>query len=315
MKEKQRKVLSPMARINRMGYTFILPFFVFYIVFNLYPIFYSLFLSFHTWDGLTPKVFVGFANYIKLFTSDSYFWKSIGNTMIIMIVYIPVTVVAGLLISTLLYNKAVKKANVFQTIQFLPYIIAPVCVGMLFTLLFDWSGGMVNQLLVKAGVLKDGINWLGDPTYARMVLMFLNVWTKLGYVVTLFLAGMTNISPDVLEAAEVDGANYMQKLFNIIIPLLRPIMLFVVLTSVIEGLQMFDAPQVLFNSGQSVSAIGGPGRSCLTAIWYMQDTAFGGTTGRIEMGYGSTIAYGLFMVIAAFSVINFLVIGGGKEDK
>jgi ABC-type sugar transport system permease subunit len=296
-----------------MGYVFIVPFLGFYAVFNLYPIFYSLWLSFYSWNGLSPKKFVGFANFTRLFVSDPYFLKSIWNTVIILAGYLPITIVLGLLIATLLYNKAIKKANVFQTAQFLPYIIAPVCIGMLFSLLCNWSNGMVNQLLIKSGILDEGLNWLGDPTLARFVLIFLNIWSKLGYVVTLFLAGMTNISPELLEAADVDGANHTQKLTKIIVPLLRPIMLFVVLTSVIDGLQMFDAPQMLFNSAMVKSATGGPGRSCLTAVWYMVDTAFGLTTGRIELGYASAISYGLFVVIAVFSVINYRVIG--KDDR
>jgi multiple sugar transport system permease protein/cellobiose transport system permease protein len=307
------QALSPMRRINKMGYWFVAPFLLFYLTFNLYPVFYSLWLSFYSWNGLSAKRYVGFANYLRLFTRDPYFLKSIGNTLFIMAVYLPVTIILGLLLATLLYNKAIRRANVFQTAQFLPYIIAPVCVSMLFKLLFDWSIGMVNQMLINFHIINEGINWLGSPHLARFILIFLNIWSKLGYVVTLFLAGMTNISPDVLEAADVDGASYIQKLTMIIIPLLKPILMFVILTGIIDGLQMFDAPQTLFAGTMTKSATGGPGRSCLTAVWYMVDTAFGGTTGRMEMGYAAAVSYGLFLIIAVFSYINYRIIGRGDE--
>jgi multiple sugar transport system permease protein/cellobiose transport system permease protein len=303
------QTLSPMKRINKMGYWFVAPFILFYLTFNLYPVLYSFWLSFYSWNGLSAKKYIGLANYVRLFTKDPYFMKSIYNTLIIMAVYLPVTIILGLLIATLLYNKAIKRANVFQTAQFLPYIIAPVCVSMLFKMLFDWSIGMVNQMLISLHITSEGINWMGNPQLARAVLILLYVWSKLGYVVTLFLAGMTNISPDILEAADVDGANYFRKLTMIIIPLLKPILMFIILTGVIDGLQMFDAPQTLFTATMTKSATGGPGRSCLTAVWYMVDTAFGGTTGRMEMGYAAAVAYGLFLIIAVFSYINYRIIG------
>jgi multiple sugar transport system permease protein/cellobiose transport system permease protein len=302
-------------KVNYMGYVFILPFLLFFVVFNLYPILYSLWLSFFDWNGIGRKTFVGFSNYARLFTTDPYFFKAIGNTFIFLVGYLPITVVLGLLIANLLYNRHIKKASYFQTAQFLPYIIAFVCIAMLFRLLFDWTTGVVNQLLVKWGVLKEGLNWLGDPGRARLVVIFLLIWKELGYVVTLFLAGMTNVAPELLEAGEVDGANYFQKLTRIIIPQLRPIILFVVITGTIDCLQLFDAPQILYGTGATHSVVGGPGRSSLTAVWYMMDTAFGQSTGMPAMGYGSAVAYGLFMVIVVFSILNYKLINRGGNDQ
>jgi multiple sugar transport system permease protein/cellobiose transport system permease protein len=292
-----------------MGYVFILPFFLFFAVFNLYPIFYSLVLSFFEWNGMGRKTYVGLANYSRVFFSDPYFFKSLGNTFIVLVVYLPITVISALLIASLLYNKHIKHASFFQTAQFLPYIVAPVSVGMLFQILFDWSTGKVNQVLIAMGIIREGLNWLGDPGLARGVLILLMVWKELGYAVTLFLAGMTNISTDLIEASEVDGANYFQRLVRIIIPQLNPIILFITITGSISCLQMFDAPKMLVgSSGEGRAIIGGPGRSCLTPIWYMIDTAFGQTTGAPAFGYGAAISYGLFLVIALFSIINYKII-------
>ncbi|MDR2102513.1 MAG: sugar ABC transporter permease [Treponema sp.] len=303
------KISRRMARLNRMGYVFILPFFLFFIVFNLYPILYSLVLSFFEWNGMGKKNYAGLANYSRVFFSDPYFFQSLGNTFLVMVVYLPISLIAALLIATLLYNKHIKHASFFQTAQFLPYIVAPVAVGMLFQILFDWSTGTVNQLLMAAGFIKEGLNWLGDPGLARGVLILLMIWKELGYAVTLFLAAMTNISPDLIEASEVDGANYIQRLMRIIIPQLNPIILFITITGSISCLQMFDAPKILVGAiGEGRTIIGGPGRSCLTPIWYMIDTAFGQTTGAPAFGYGAAISYGLFLVIALFSIINYKII-------
>lgn len=306
---------SPLRKLNRWGYAFILPFVAFFVIFNLYPIFYSLWLSFFQWNGLGQKVYLGLANYKRLFTTDPYFFKSIGNTFIILLGYLPLTLLLAIPLASLLHSKAVRRwSGFFQTAQFLPYIISAVSVGMLFMLLFDWSTGMVNQLLIKAGILEEGLNWLGNPGLARMVLIILIIWKQLGYILTLFLAGMTSISPELYEAAEVDGANAMQRLLHITIPMLRHIILFVVVTSTIDCLQIFDAPRTLFNSGMTKSAIGGPGRSCLTAVWYLVDMSFGLSTGMPEMGYGAAISYGLFIVIAIFSFINYRVMNRGGDD-
>jgi multiple sugar transport system permease protein/cellobiose transport system permease protein len=301
-------------KVNRMGYVFILPFFAFFLVFNLYPILYSLWLSFYNWNGIGRRTFVGINNYVQLLTTDPYFYRSVGNTFIFLFGYLPAAVILGLLIATLLYNKHIKNASFFQTAQFLPYIIASVCIAMLFRVLFDWSTGMVNLILVKLGLLKEGINWLGDPKLARLVVIMLMIWKELGYVVTLFLAGMTNVSPELLEAGEVDGANYIQKLTRIIIPQLKPIILFVVITGTIECLQVFDAPHVLFAYGAAYTSAGGPGRAGLTGIWYMMDTAFGQSSGMPAMGYGAAVAYSLFIIIVVFSIFNFKVINKGVDE-
>jgi ABC-type sugar transport system permease subunit len=304
----------PASKIKRMGYVFILPFMLFFITFNLYPVIYSLALSFYDWNGIGRKTFVGFQNYIRLFTTDPYFLKSILNTLIFLVGSLPVMIGAGLVIATMLTKKGLKGVRFFQTAQFLPYIVAPVSVAMIFMLLFDWSTGMVNQILLKLGILTEGLNWLGDPKRARLVVILLIIWCQQGYIVTLFLAGMTNISGDLLEAAEVDGANYFQKLTKIIIPLLKNIILFVVITGTIGGLQLFDAPQMLFNSGMTTGSMGGPERSCLTAVWYLIDTSFGRSTGLPAMGYGAAISYSLFMIIALISFANYSVINR-RRDK
>lgn len=307
------KKMSMEKRLSRTGYLFILPFFVLYGVFQAFPILYSLYLSFFQWDGIGEKAFIGFGNYAKLFTQDPYFFKSVGNTLLIMAGYLPITLILGLLLSVLLFDKKIKRKRFFQTTQFLPYIVVPVACGLLFMLLFDWGTGAVNRILIAVGLLDEGINWLGQPGTARFVLIFMQIWRMLGYVMTIYLSGLTNISPDLLEAAEVDGAKPWQVLTRIIVPLLKNVTLFLTVTSMIDGLQMFDAPKILFTTGQVGASIGGPQRSCLTPVWYLYDTAFGASR-TADMGYGSAIAYGLFLCIMVFSIINYRISSGKGDD-
>ena len=305
---------SSVKKINQAGIYFVLPFLIVFAVFNLYPIFHSLRLSFYEWNGISPMKPVGFDNYVRLFTTDPYFLKSIGNTLFIIILYLPITILLSLFLASLLNNKLLKIKNVFQTAWFLPYIIAPVSIGLLFRILFDWSSGAVNGTLLKIGIISEGINWLGNPKLAPLTLAILLIWSHLGYITTLFLAGMTNISKEILEAAEVDGANYFQTLFKITVPLLKPVVVFVIITGTINCLQLYDAAKILVNPGMVGGTIGGPGRSVLTAIWYMVDTSMGGSTGTPQMGYAAAITYGLFIITAIFSILNYIIINPKEES-
>jgi cellobiose transport system permease protein len=316
MPSAQEKVkgLSAVQRINRTGIFFVLPFLIIYAIFNMYPILYSLWLSFFSWNGLSPMKPIGFANYSRLFTTDPYFFKSIFNTLIILVGYLPLTVFLALILASLLNSKLIRGQHFFQTAWFLPYIVAAVSIAMLFRILFDWSSGAINGILLQIGAIHEGLNWLGDPILARITLVILLVWSSLGYVTTLFLAGIINISQEIIDAAEVDGANYFQKLFHVIIPLLKPVILFVTLTGTISCIQLYDAPRILMNPGMVRSAIGGPERSVLTAVWYMVDTSMGGSTGNPQIGYSAAISYGLFLITAVFSFLNYKMINRGGQN-
>jgi len=300
-------------KLSLAGLLFVIPFFIWYGVFQLFPILYSFYLSFFQWDGIGVKEYIGIQNYIKLFTKDPYFFKSIGNTVLIMVGYLPITLILGLLLAILLFEPRIRGKRFFQTTQFLPYIVAPVACGLLFMLLFDWGTGTINQILIALGLIDEGINWLGNPTMARIVLVIMQCWRQLGYVVTIYLAGLTGISPELLEAAEIDGAGKFQKIRYIIVPLLKNTTLFLTVTGIIDGFQMFDAPKMLFTTGQVGAHAGGPQRSCLTPVWYLYDTAFGGNSAS-NMGYASVIAYGLFLFILIVSIINYKISARKGED-
>ena len=286
---------------------------MFYLVLGLIPIIFSFYVSLTSWDGISGKTFVGLANYKYLFNPDSYFFQSIGNTLFFILLTLPLQIVFGLALASLLYSRFVKWKAFFQLINFLPYIVTPVAVGLMFNLLFDWQAGFVNKVLIHFGIIDEGIYWLGDPVYARMVIILMLFWKGFGYTMIFFLAGLANIPKDLNEAAQVDGASGFRNFWSITLPLLKPVMTFIVITGIIGGFQLLEEPMLLLGGsgmGSSSAVIGGPDRCCLTTVWNMYDTAYGSTT---RYGLGAAIAYGLCVIIAIFSFIGVRLQRGEQE--
>ena len=297
IKYKKRKM-----RVDKLWpYIFVLPFILLYALFNLYPIIYSFFISLTNWDGISEKTFIGFKNYFSIFTSDPYFFKSIWNTVLIMLQSTPFVIIFGLILAAFMFNLSVGR-QAFQTITFLPYITTPVAIGFIFAFLFDWQTGIINNILIHTGLLKEGVNWLGDARYARLVVAIMIIWKYTGYHMVVYLSGLSSISPELYEAAKVDGSSQLNTFFRITVPLLQPITVFLVITDIIGGLQMFDEPSLMFSGWIGGGAAGGPERSCLTAIWNFYDVTFKSTS---RFGYGAAIAYSLFMIIIIFSFAGF----------
>lgn len=286
---------------------FVTPFIIFFLAFNLFPILYSVFLSFHDWSGIGDKVFIGLDNYVRIFTQDKTVWKSLGNTLYIMVLGFPLSIFLGLVLAAFLSNLK-KFRNVFQTINFLPYITTPVAIGLIFTFLFDWNTGIINKIITFFG--GEGVNWLGNAKFAPLVIGFMIIWKTTGYYMALYLAGITSISEDIYEAAKVDGAGPVKTFFKITLPLLKPITIFIVITSLIYALQLFDEPNLMFNVS-TTSVIGGPDRSCLTMVWNFYDVAFGSTA---RLGYGSAVATTLFIIIVITSLVGMKLMNK-KEGK
>ena len=194
-------------------YVFIAPFFIIYIAFSLFPVLYSFVISLYQWDGIGEKAYIGFQNYMTLFTKDNLFFKSVGNTFLIMSVPLPVLVIGGTMLASLINSKFVRGKRLFQTINFLPYLTAPVAVGILFGLMFDQQNGVVNEALKSMGLLNEGLYWLKDGNLARIVVMIMCTWKYMGYYMVLLLAGITSISSDIYEAARIDGAGMVTTFF------------------------------------------------------------------------------------------------------
>lgn len=301
---------------NVWPYLFVIPFFVIYLVFNFYPLIYSFLISLTEWDGFSTPKFIGFANYVDLFTKDPYFLKSIINTLIFMAFDIPIVIVGGILLASILNSKLLKASGFFRLAIFAPYLTIPVSIGVLFSLLFDWNSGVVNKILLSLGIVHQGINFLGIPALARGIVILMICWKYLGYHMIFFNAGILGIAPELYEAADVDGASSFTKFRRITLPLLRPITEFLLVMNVIWGFQLFDEPKVLFSPWVSASGaagtVGGPGRAALTAVWNLYDTSFGT---QMQYGKGAAIAYGLFLFILVFSMMLLFLLRGGKKEK
>ncbi|HEY5583793.1 MAG TPA: sugar ABC transporter permease [Ruminiclostridium sp.] len=297
-------------------FIFIVPFFVIYLAFGIFPIIYSFIISFTSWNGFEKPVFIGIQNYINIFTKDPYFIKSIGNTLIFMAIDTPILIVGGIVLAAVFNSRMVKFRGAFRLAIFSPYLTIPVSIGILFALLFDWNSGIINKLLLAVGVVDEGINWLGIPMLARGVICLMIIWKYIGYHMIFFNAAIVAIPMELYEAADVDGATVFQKFIKITVPMLKPIAEFLIIMNIIWGFQLFDEPMVLFSgwiSGGAASAVGGPGRSCLTAIWNLYDTTFGT---QMQYGKGASIAYGVFLFIIVFAIIGYRVIKGkGKEEN
>lgn len=289
-------------------YIFISPYFLIWIAFTIFPILFTFYISLTDWNGFDKKIFVGLQNYVHLI-KDERFYSALGNTLLFMVMIIPVQIFLGMVIAAMLSNKNMIGKDTFRLFNFLPYLTTPVALGLIFGILFDYQFGNINAVLSGLGLIKENINWLGEPWPSRIMISLITIWRYYGYTSILFLAGITNISPELYEAGDIDGANPVQKFFKITVPLLKPVFIFVVLTTMIGCFQIFEEPFMMFTS-QGQPLVGGPENASLTGVWLMYDTAFGTV---MNFGYGSTIAYGLFVFIGFLTVIANHIMKRGED--
>ena len=287
--------------LRKWPYIFVAPFVITYLLFYLYPMLFSFGISLTDWTAvdMDTRNFVGIKNYIRGFTDDPMFWRAVLNTIKIMLIAMPLTIIAGLLMAVLMFN-IIKCRQFIQTVNFLPYITMPVAIGLIFANMFNMNIGPVNQILEKLGILKEGLNWLGDSRYAFWVVILMCMWKNFGYFMVIYLSGLSTISGEYYDAAKVDGANAVQRFFKITLPLLRPITTFVIVQGAIGGFQLFDEAKNLV-SGAGSNIVGGPGRSLLTIVWYFYDTSFQNNS---RYGYGAAIAFSMMLIIGLISLIN-----------
>ena len=239
--ELSRKSKKSKINKNNVGYFFIAPYFIFFLAFTLYPILYTFKLSFMSWDGFNTPEFVGLANYQRLI-QDVMFIKAIGNTIFMALLAMLPQMVFGLVLAFLLNQKRLRGSNFFKTVFYFPNLVTAVSLGVLFSLLFDWKAGSINQILSAMNLIKEPINWKGNPLLSQLIVAMVLFWQYFGYYTIIFTAGIRGISYELFEAAEVDGASKVQVFFKIVLPLMRPIMTFAFVTSIIGGLQIFDIP-------------------------------------------------------------------------
>lgn len=283
-------------------YLLILPYFLAFLAFNIFPVVFSFFISFTNWNGISAtKEFVGIANYIRALTKDSFFFLSLKNTILLTIMIIPGQIFMGLIMACFLKDFFKKTRGAFQLINFLPYLTTTVALAIIFQLMFDWKNGIVNSLLSQMGI--EPVYWLGKAGPTRVVVVLMEIWRNYGYAMIMFMAGLSTIPDDLYDAAKIDGANWFQRFFRITVPMLRPIFAFTVTTGMIGVLNLFDGPQLLF-SGMN-QPMGGPGRAVFTIMIRFYEASFL----NFEFGYGSAIAYLFFIFVSIISALLVKVFG------
>ncbi len=299
-------------RTRNYGYIFILPFFIFFISLQLYPILYTFFLSFTNLSTSAPEGdFIGFSNYIRLFT-DKFFLQSIWNTWRIWILnFIPQLIFAVGLASILTRDK-IRGRSLFRGVYFLPNLVTAASVGVLFNVLLGWKEGTINNILVALRIIPETakIHFLASPVWISSSVSIILWWMWFGHSMILFMAAIIAVPRDLYDAAAVDGANAWNSFWKITLPQIRPVMVYVLITSLIGGLNNFDIPFVM-GEGQNLGG-GGPQKAILTMVMHLYNMAF---TGGRQRGYAAAIAVALFIMVLIFSLIIFRAMTRDRDTE
>lgn len=297
-----------MKNVNHAAYWFVLPFVIVFAIFSIYPVVRTFYLSFMDYKGYGEPTFNGLANYARVI-HDKFFWRALKNTFKIWGVNIVLQLGIAFLLTVIFSDIKYKMAGlpIFRAVYYLPNLISTVSVAFLFKTLLDWQHGSFNQMLMAMGLMKTPVNWMGTVGTAPYVVSVLGAWMWFGNSFIVLMAGVQGIPREYFEAAAIDGSGRWNTFFRITIPLLRPIMLYVFVTSLIGGLQLFDLPFMM--QGAAPGTMGEPSGSLQTAVMYLYK--FGFETHQV--GYASAIAYVLFAIILVFSLIQFHFLG--KEDE
>ncbi len=272
-----------------------------FAIFIIYPIIESVRLSFHRWDGISPDMtYVGLENYQKLFSHPRFRIALMNNIKwLVFSLLLPPFLGLGV---ALLIDQKIRGESVFQAIFFIPYTITPVAVASIWRWLYEPRGGLFNQFLAKVGLGEYARVWLGDPNIASYSIMFASLWWTTGFSLVLYISGLRNIPPELLEAAEMDGAGFFQKFYAIIFPQLLPSTIVVLAMSAINALRVFDLIYSLTG--------GGPGYATEVLATMMFDVSFN----RFEQGLGSAIAVVLFLLSAAIILPYVYYSSKGLEE-
>lgn len=290
---------------DKIGYLFISPFFIVFLLFNAYPIFFTLYLSLTNYKGYGRKIFIGADNF-KLIFKDPNVVDAFFNTLKIWGVNIAFQIFLALLLvmifSDIQYK--VKGLKFFRVVFYLPNLIAAATIALIFMKLLDKDYGVVNQVLFNIGWIDKPIGWLTKPILAQMSVSGIQTWMWFGNSFILFMASVQAVSKEMYEAARIDGAGRLQILMNITIPSIKPILMYVMITGLIGGLQLFDIP-FLITDGR-----GFPAGSLNTMIVYIYNMAFV----YKNYGYASALSFALFIVILTFTIV-FTVVTNRVELK
>lgn len=266
-------------------YLLVSPYIIHFLLFVAFPVVFSIVLTFHEWNIIAPMKYTGLNNYIRLF-KDATFLRSILNTLIFLVIHIPLQIIVALFLAEIL-NQKLKFRGFFRAAFFLPVVVSGVVVTILWQQLYGFDTGLLNRLLIKIGL--DKIGWLTDPAVAMTSIAVMATWKNVGLYIVLFLVGLQTVPTHYYEAADLEGATKLQKFFKITLPMINPTIFMVVILSTIGGFSLFIEPYVMTG--------GGPLNSTISAVLYIYKQGFF----YYHMGYSATL--GLFFALIILSVV------------
>ena len=260
------------------GWGFVAPATVIILGLSIFPALWAFVLSFQSWDGFSEATWVGGQNYVQL-AGDADFWNSVGNTAGYTLLFVPSSVLLGLLLAVAL-NRRIRWMGFYRTAIFVPFVASAASTGILSTYLFSPQFGLVNNVLRVLHLPQQG--WLDDPHQAMLVIAIMSLWGSAAFTTVIYLAALQDVPSDLVEAARIDGANRWQTFWRIVWPQLAPVTVFVVIWQTIEAIQLFD---LVYTTTR-----GGPLDATRTIVYFLYDKAFH----ALQFGYGSAAAYVLF---------------------
>ena len=290
---RQQKTKTKYGKGAATGFFMVMPTVIGLMILNIYPLLRTVYMSFFKSGSFGKWAFVGLDNYMKMFQSDS-FWTITKNTLVFMVMTVPVTVIFGLLIAVLLDQK-IKGKTVFRAIYFLPMVVAPAAVAMVWKWLFNSEYGIINTVL-SALHLPSDINWIADPKTALLTCAIVTIWSSVGYDAILLLSGLQSISRTYYEAARIDGATGFQQFRKITVPLVSLTLFFVLMMRVMASLKVFDIVYMMIE--KTNPAI----RSAETILYNFYQETFV----KNNKGYGSALVVWCVILIAMITIIQFI---------
>ncbi|WP_145035947.1 carbohydrate ABC transporter permease [Paenibacillus sp. Y412MC10] len=291
--KSRRKFWTPKRKEALIGWLFLAPEIVGMLLLNVFALGFSLYLSLSDWDmlsGVQGIEFTGLDNYIKMF-NDPTIIQAIKNNLIYMVLTVPIPIAIALVLSVLIHNSVFFKSY-FKVAFFIPYISSIIAVAAVWSALFHPSLGPINQFLMELGISSPP-KWLVDPKTSLLAISIISSWAGLGYTIIIYMAGLTNISNEIYEAADIDGAGAMKKFFAITVPMLRPTTFFLLITMLIGSFKVFDIIAFLTE--------GGPNNSSTVLVFRIYEEGFK----YYNMGYASAISWLLFAIIGLITALTW----------
>jgi len=282
------------------AYLFIAPALILFVIFIFLPLFASLYLSFTEYDVLHPPRWVGLRNFVTLLLHDPRFWKAFRNTVLYVLGVVPIGISLALILAAAL-EELRRGKTIFKVLYFIPTVTSVVAIASVWKWLFAGEKyGLINYVLIRFGL--EPVDWLLSPTWILPAIMIMSIWAGLGYNLVFFSAGISTIPQSLYEAATVDGATWWGRFWHVTVPMLRPMLMFVVVMAVIGSFQVFD--QVYIMTAGTGEGIGGVLDSGLTLVSYLYEQGFV----RFHMGYASAIAYVIFGCVFGLTLVNIRIL-------